>query len=136
MVWRQPKQFQALKSRGFTLIEVVIAVTIFAVVSIAVFTRASDIVNQSGGLEKRTFATWIAQDRLTRLKVLQARSRVAMSLGRDTEFVIMAGREWRVEAEMESTSNPYLTRVELEVFLDGDSHEVPWGRLVGFVGRY
>ena len=136
MVWRRPKQLQARKSCGFTLIEVVIAVTIFAVVSIAVFTRASDIVNQSAGLEKRTFATWIAQDRLTRLKVLQARSRVAISLGRDTELVIMAGREWRVEAETETTSNPYLTRVELEVFLDDDSDEVPWGRLVGFVGRH
>ncbi len=136
MVWLRPKQLQARKSCGFTLIEVVIAVTIFAVVSIAVFTRASDIVNQSAGLEKRTFATWIAQDRLTRLKVLQARSRVAISLGRDTELVIMAGREWRVEAETETTSNPYLTRVELEVFLDDDSDEVPWGRLVGFVGRH
>ena len=136
MVWLRPKQLQARKSCGFTLIEVVIAVTIFAVVSIAVFTRASDIVNQSAGLEKRTFATWIAQDRLTRLKVLQARSRGAISLGRDTELVIMAGREWRVEAETETTSNPYLTRVELEVFLDDDSDEVPWGRLVGFVGRY
>ncbi|MEE8043069.1 MAG: type II secretion system minor pseudopilin GspI [Pseudomonadales bacterium] len=136
MVWLRPKQLQARKSCGFTLIEVVIAVTIFAVVSIAVFTRASDIVNQSAGLEKRTFATWIAQDRLTRLKVLQARSRGAISLGRDTELVIMAGREWRVEAETETTSNPYLTRVELEVFLDDDSDEVPWGRLVGFVGRH
>jgi general secretion pathway protein I len=136
MVWLRPKQLQARRSCGFTLIEVVIAVTIFAVVSIAVFTRASDIVNQSAGLEKRTFATWIAQDRLTRLKVLQARSRGAISLGRDTELVIMAGREWRVEAETETTSNPYLTRVELEVFLDDDSDEVPWGRLVGFVGRH
>ena len=68
--------------------------------------------------------------------MLQARSRGAISLGRDTELVIMAGREWRVEAETETTSNPYLTRVELEVFLDDDSDEVPWGRLVGFVGRH
>ena len=103
MVWLRPKQLRARKSCGFTLIEVVIAVTIFAVVSIAVFTRASDIVNQSAGLEKRTFATWIAQDRLTRLKVLQARSRGAISLGRDTELVIMAGREWRVGAGTPST---------------------------------
>ena len=136
MVWRRSKQLRAHKSCGFTLLEVVIAVTIFAIVSIAVYTRTSDIINQSDGLEKRTLATWIAQDRLTRLKVLQARSDAALSVGRDTELVIMAGREWRVEAEMESTTHPYLTRVELEVFLDDDSDETPWGRLVGFVGRY
>lgn len=136
MAWLQPKPFRARSARGFTLLEVVIAVTIFAVVSIAVYTSSSDIINQSAGLEKRTLATWIAQDRLTRLKIVQSQSDAAMSLGRDTEIVRMSGREWRVETQTQSTAHPYLTRVELEVFLDADSDEVPWGRLVGFVGRY
>ncbi len=136
MAWLQPKPLRARSSGGFTLLEVVIAVTIFAIVAIAVYTRSSNIVNQSGGLEKRTLATWIAQDRLTRLKILQSQSDEAMSLGRDTELVLMAGREWRIEIETQSTTHPYLTRVELEVFLDADSDDLAWGRLVGFVGRY
>lgn len=136
MVWPRSKRHPARSPGGFTLLEVVIAVTIFAVISIAVYTRASDVVNQSAGLEKRTLATWIAQDTLTRLKLIHRRSDESVALGRDTELLVMGGREWRIETETSRTSHPYLTRVELAVYLDEDSESNPWARLIGFVGRY
>lgn len=135
MASRRSKRLRA-RSRGFTLLEVVIAVTIFAIVAIAVYTRSSDIFSQAEGLEKRTLGEWIAEDQLTRMKIVQSQSKEPMRIGRDTEVVRMAGREWRIETETQSTSDPNLTRVELQVFIDADSDELPWAHLTGFVGRY
>ena len=53
--------------RGFTLVEIMVALGVFAIVSVAVYGRIGEILQQTRGLETRTLATWVAQNRMSAL---------------------------------------------------------------------
>ena len=58
--------------------------------------------------------------------------------GRDTERVLMAGREWLVEVQVSDTDNPLMWRVETSVFelVEGGDQVGPIDTLVSFAGQY
>ncbi|MCC5887531.1 MAG: type II secretion system minor pseudopilin GspI [Gammaproteobacteria bacterium] len=125
--------------RGFTLIEILVALAIFAVVSITIYGRIGDVLLQTGSLEARTFATWIAQNTLTRLQLEQVPGE-APSAGRVVESVTMANREWELVTEISATSDAGLRRVEIRVHPsgagDGRGERDAVARLTGFIGQY
>lgn len=127
------------KLRGFTLIEILVALAIFAVVSITVYGRVGDVLLQTGSLEARTFATWIAQNTLTRLQLEQVPGE-APATGRVVESVTMASREWELVTEISATSDSGLRRVEIEVHpgdrAGGRAEGDAIARLTGFIGQY
>lgn len=123
--------------RGFTLIEVMIALVVFAVVGFAVSARVGDVVNQLFGLERRAVAHWVAMNELTRLRMASERDEGAVATGRSRERVVMGGREWMLDVEVIDTSHPLLRRVELAVSLVEDGDEIgPVDHLTGFLGRH
>ena len=56
-------------SRGFTLVEVVVALAIVAIGMLAVFKTIGDTVNNVATLRDRSFAAWIADNRITELRL-------------------------------------------------------------------
>lgn len=123
--------------RGFTLIEVMIALVVFAVVGFAVSARVGDVANQTYGLERRTVAHWVALNQLTRLRMASERDESAVATGRSRERVVMGGREWMLDVEVIDTTHPLLRRVELAVSLVEEGDEIgPVDHLTGFLGRY
>lgn len=126
------------KLRGFTLVEILVALAIFAVVSITVYGRIGDVLLQTGSLEARTFGTWIAQNTLTRLQIEQIPGEAPTS-GRSVENVSMANREWELLTEISATADPGLHRVEIRVHSgssNGRNGSDPIARLTGFLGQY
>jgi len=125
--------------RGFTLLEILVALAIFGVVSITVYGRIGDVLMQTGSLEARTFATWIAQNTLTRLQIERPDGE-GPSNGRTVETFAMAGREWEVVTEVSASGERGLHRVEIRVSVpEGGgraTEEASVARLTGFLGQH
>jgi len=128
---------------GFTLLEVMVALAIFAAVAATVYARTGQVAAGAAQLETRTLATWIARNALLRLELEQHSRDAEIGAGRETRRLRMAGREWRVETEIEATSAPNLHRVTVVVraqdgardpTLDGEAGVA--ARMTGFLGRF
>ena len=123
--------------RGFTLLEMLIALSVIAVVGLAVSSAIGNVVNQTYTLEQRLVAHWVAENHLARVRIARIGLTDALPTGRETERVRMSGRTWRVERDIRETTHPWLRRVEVEVFEIADGEDIgPLDTLVGFVGRY
>lgn len=122
---------------GFTLVEVLVALMVFAIVGFTVTSRVGDIVNQTFGMERRTVAHWVADNHINRMRIARRQSSEPIATGRDQERVHMGGREWRLHINVEDTSHPWLRRVEIEVFEVLQGEEIgPLDNMSGFIGRY
>ena len=122
---------------GFTLVEIIVALGVFALVSMAVYSRIGEVVAGTRALEMRTLATWVARDHLTRLRLELRGSDEPPAAGTDRAIVRMADRDWRLRTEIRTTSDPGLRRVEIEVLAGADEGdaETVHAVLTGFLGR-
>lgn len=100
-----------LRPRGFTLLEVLVALAIFAIVAAVVLTAAGRSVNNAGRLEALTLAGWIADNRLTELQLQQP----APAIGREDQELEFGGRQWQTLSEVETSGTPGLLRIQVWV---------------------
>ena len=124
-----------VKQGGFTLIELVIAVAIFAIVATTVYTRSGDTIRQLGVLEERTLALWLAENEMAMLRISRMNTDAEIPTNTITHQVEMGGREWRVEVRTSETSNPMLRRADITV-ARSETPTSPVQTLTGFVGRF
>lgn len=123
------------KIKGFTLVEIMIAMAIFAIVSTTVLKNATQSISQSRMLKERLIAQWIAENELQEYRMLLRGEEHFPSIGVDRSSVTMADREWRIEVDVSNTENELMRRIEVVVFDDADL-DVPIAQLTGFLGRY
>lgn len=97
--------------RGFTLLEVLVALAIFGLVAAAVLTASGRSLNNAGRLEELTLAGWIADNRLTELQLAQP----TPALGRENRELDYGGRRWETLNAIEASSDPGLLRVTVWV---------------------
>ena len=123
--------------RGFTLIEMLIAIAIIGVMGAAISTAVGGVANQTRGLEQRTVASWIASNHLARMRMLQRRDAQPLAEGTKQTRLVFADRQWEVETEIKTTDHPWVRRVEVSVFeaTDDEGRQGPYGQLSGFLGQ-
>ena len=122
------------KIKGFTLIEVMIALFIFSIVSVAVIKNLSMAIRQSTVLKDRLEARWVAENYMTRMQMLPKTSENFPTAGFSRDSSQVGDRRWEVEVEVQETENESVRRVVLKVYKglsEEDSSE-----LIGFLGRY
>lgn len=116
--------------RGFTLIEVLVAVAILAI-ALAATTRAASLATD-GTLETRhrLLATWAGENRVAELRA----RRVFPSTGTNTFTTEEGGLVLQVQETVSTTPNPTLERVDLAISDARDSQRV-LTRLTAYVSR-
>lgn len=125
-------------TRGFTLLEMLVAIAIIAVVGTAVSTALGGVANQTRSLEQRTVANWIASNHLTRMRMRQRQESQPLREGKQQSRLVFADREWEVETQVKATEHPWIRRVEVSVFevSEEDGRVGPYSQLSGFLGQY
>lgn len=117
------------KSRGFTLLEVLVAMAILATAMGAIIQAVGNSANQLGYLRNQTIANWVALNEINRVLLEQEWPGVSTQNGA-TE---MATQTWRWEMEISATSDEDLRRLDITVALE-DS-ETTLATLTAFKGR-
>jgi len=118
------------EQRGFTLIEVVVALAIVAIGMLAVFKTIGDSVNNVEALRDRSFAGWIADNRITEIRLSGQLPSVEETAG-EIEF---AGRQWHWVTKVSQTQVQGMRRIDVSVRRDGDPEDSSLVTLAGFVG--
>ena len=121
--------------KGFTLVEIMIALSIFGIVSTVVFKSVTESVSQARGLKERVVAQWIAENEIAKLRMLPRSEEHFPALGTKRQTQTMVMQTWQVEVRFKATANPLMRRIEVAVFLD-PTFEEPVVQLTGFLGRH
>lgn len=116
--------------RGFTLVEVLVALAVVAIALLALTRAAGVQVAAFDGLRERTLAGWVAANVVTETRLANAPGALPPTGSSDgrTEF---GGRAWRWQREVKNTPDPAIRRIDVRVFL-GESAQ-PSATLSGFV---
>lgn len=119
-----------LRGRGFTLVEVLVALAILAV-ALAAASRSVALATTSAADHKlRVLAGFVAENRMGELSARRVWPGLGVSEGSEGQ----AGIEFRWRAEVIATPHPQLRRIEIQVMDPNDSaHELR--RLVGILSR-
>ena len=113
--------------RGFTLIELVVALAVLAIGMTAVLYSASQAAHAGTFLKQRTLAHWVASNRAAEHAINREWPDPGISSGSET----MAEQTWQWEAEVQNTVVPELRLVTIRVTLDGEEK----ASLITFVSR-
>ncbi len=101
------------KRNGFTLIEVLVAMAVFAVTAMAVLNATSQNARTLMLLEEKTFASMVADNQLA-LLVLEGGAPSSEKSGKEE----MAGKEWYWTIKPVKTSDSMLRAIDLIVWSD------------------
>jgi len=111
---------------GFTLLEVMVALAIFALLAAAVLSASDYVLRQGGTLQQRLFAVWLADNQLSELRL-----QTVVEPGRQQLIRHFDRREWRLNQHLLPAFDSRLMQVELEVRLGNDPQ--PLHRLTGWL---
>jgi general secretion pathway protein I len=99
------------RHRGFTLIEVLIALAVLAIALTAVMRAMAQTIDTSSALRERTLALWLAQDRLVTHRLTSSWPGVDTIEG-EAE---MGPQKFRWREQVLTTPVPEIRRIEIEV---------------------
>ena len=107
-------------ARGFTLIEVLIALVILGV-ALAAAARAASVATTGAEESKlRTLATWVAQNRIAELTAM----RIFPSTGTTNGRAQMAGIDFEWQQLTSETPNAAFRKIELNILRPGDTQSL------------
>ncbi|HVL76422.1 MAG TPA: type II secretion system minor pseudopilin GspI [Noviherbaspirillum sp.] len=117
-----PRRSSLRRSRGFTLLEVLVAMVVVGTALGASLRAVGSLMQNGSALRASMMATWSAENRLTQLRL----SREFPPLGRRSFPCPQAELQLVCQEEVVATPNPFFRRVEVSV----SSAEDPERRII------
>ncbi|WP_202742254.1 type II secretion system minor pseudopilin GspI [Acinetobacter calcoaceticus] len=112
-----------MKSKGFTLLEVMVALAIFAVAAVALTKVAMQYTQSTSNAILRTKAQFVAMNEVALMEINQE-----WLQGTQSKQVASQGETWQIDKSAESTVSPNVQKVDLQVSLyDSDKGKVQNG---------
>lgn len=116
--------------RGFTLMEILIALAIIAIVLGALVQAAGSSASNASRLRDKTVAQWVASNRLAELQV----SGTFPDTGSRTGESEMLGQVWHWKTRVQKVEDEDLRRVDVEIRKSADGKN-PIVTVAGFVNH-
>jgi len=117
-----------LREKGFTLIEIIIALAIVAVAVLAIANGMNQHTRISSELEKRVLATWVAANMAAELRHNAKVERIRT--GTSSDVVEMGGHRWRASAHISETDVDQVFLLRVEVKDERARHDNDYATLV------
>lgn len=117
-----------MRHAGFTLLEVLVALAVLAIALAGLVKASGDNAVNGAYLRDKTFAHWVAMNRLVELETAAA----APAPGVQTGNAAMADRDWFWRTRIAHTSDEFVHRVHIEVGSDHDT--APLTTLTAYLG--
>jgi general secretion pathway protein I len=119
-----------LISKGFTLLEILIALVILAIAFASIITVAANQSVNVGYLRDKTLAHWVAMNQITEIQI----SNKWLAIGKQQGDEEMGLHKWHWQRSISKTPDDRVRKVEIAVFRErGDDDAVT--RLVSFISQ-
>jgi len=114
---------------GFTIVEVMVALAIVAFSLTAIAASMGQMIDTSNGMRDRTYASWIAQNKIAEMRLSNVTPEVTATSG-EIEFAVT---EWAWRAVVSETGVASLYRVDVTVSYPGSDSGIR--TVTGFIGE-
>ena len=130
--------FPLEKHKGFTLLELLVALAILSIVALSALKNNSSMIANASYLRDKTLAHWVAMNKAAELRLA---GQLVVSDGQEGKTV-MAERRWNWQVTGKATQDPDIQLVNIEVWSEdmSDKSEMsdrgtPLARLNMYLGR-
>ncbi len=106
-------------NRGFTLLEILVALAMLSLVCISMATSGGRAVDNAGYLKERTLSTWVAMNKAAEIRLINK----WITTSTDEGEAEMGGRKWQWTVTGYETPDKDIRRGVIEVRQDADDEE-------------